>query len=165
MPQQVALENGSVKFSGEASGFLQSEHFKDLAGGREEDEAVDAAKANQSRGKPKNKAVQALQEPKPRSGVTSSASSVSELDTETESESESEDEKEPEKTPKKLIEDETRAVGHVGYDVWFLYLKSSGGLLFWAAFVASFLGAKVLDVLETWWLRYVPEFLLLFDND
>lgn len=54
--------------------------------------------------------------------------------------------------PRKLVEEETRAVGKVSADVWKLYLGSMGGLFFWMWFVVAFAGAKLADVAQTWWL-------------
>lgn len=57
-----------------------------------------------------------------------------------------------ERKPRKLVEEETRAVGKVSADVWKLYLGSMGGPFFWLCFVAAFAGAKLADVAQTWWL-------------
>lgn len=57
-----------------------------------------------------------------------------------------------ERKPRKLVEDETRAVGKVSADVWKLYLGLMGGVGFWLAFVGTFGGAKLSDVAQTWWL-------------
>ncbi|GAA5926134.1 hypothetical protein JCM3775_005214 [Rhodotorula graminis] len=57
-----------------------------------------------------------------------------------------------ERKPRKLVEDEARAVGKVSLDVWKLYLGLMGGAFFWVAFVVTFGGAKLSDVAQTWWL-------------
>ncbi|BGP39463.1 hypothetical protein JCM10449v2_003413 [Rhodotorula kratochvilovae] len=57
-----------------------------------------------------------------------------------------------ERKPRKLVEDEARAVGKVSGEVWRLYLGLMGGVGFWLAFVATFGGAKLSDVAQTWWL-------------
>jgi len=51
-----------------------------------------------------------------------------------------------ERKPRKLVEDEARAVGKVSLDVWKLYLGLMGGAFFWIAFVLTFGGAKLSDV-------------------
>ncbi|GAA5837596.1 hypothetical protein JCM11251_002021 [Rhodosporidiobolus azoricus] len=56
------------------------------------------------------------------------------------------------KAPRKLIEEETRAVNAVSGKVWKLYLGLLGGWAFWMAFAAIFAGAKITDVAQTWWL-------------
>ncbi|BGP24141.1 ATP-binding cassette transporter [Rhodotorula toruloides] len=57
-----------------------------------------------------------------------------------------------ERKPRKLVEDEGRAVGKVSPDVWKLWLSSMGGPFFWLMFVAAFGGAKLAEVADTWWL-------------
>ncbi|GAA5895239.1 hypothetical protein JCM6882_006625 [Rhodosporidiobolus microsporus] len=56
------------------------------------------------------------------------------------------------KAPRKLIEEETRAVNAVSGDVWKLYLGLLGGWAFWVGFAAIFAGAKITDVGQSWWL-------------
>ncbi|GAA6024648.1 hypothetical protein JCM8202_000420 [Rhodotorula sphaerocarpa] len=57
-----------------------------------------------------------------------------------------------EKKPRKLVEEESRAVGRVSGAVWKLYLGMMGGILFWFCFAVIFAGAKLSDVAQTWWL-------------
>lgn len=57
-----------------------------------------------------------------------------------------------EKKPRKLVEEESRAVGRVSGAVWKLYLGMMGGVLFWFCFAVIFAGAKLSDVAQTWWL-------------
>lgn len=59
---------------------------------------------------------------------------------------------EAEKKPRKLVEEEGRAVGRVSGAVWKLYLGMMGGIFFWFFFVVIFAGAKLSDVAQTWWL-------------
>lgn len=58
------------------------------------------------------------------------------------------------KGPRKLVEEETRAVGKVGRSVWESYFKACGGVSYWLIFAASFLLAAVSPVAENGWLRY-----------
>lgn len=58
-----------------------------------------------------------------------------------------------EKPARKLVEDETRAVGRVGWAVWKLYLGLCGGVFFWIVFVVAFGGTKSADVATTFWLN------------
>lgn len=82
------------------------------------------------------------------SADTSSASEGEDSDDE-----EEEENKEVLKAPKKLIEDEGRAIGHVGFNVWKLYLGLSGGVLFWTVFVFAFVGTKLADVAQSFWVN------------
>lgn len=59
---------------------------------------------------------------------------------------------EAEKKPRKLVEEEGRAVGRVSGAVWKLYLGMMGGIFFWFFFAVIFAGAKLSDVAQTWWL-------------
>ncbi|GAA5861561.1 hypothetical protein JCM8547_008073 [Rhodosporidiobolus lusitaniae] len=59
---------------------------------------------------------------------------------------------EKQKSPRKLIEEESRAVGHVSWAVWKLFFSLMGGLAFWIAFAGVFAGEKLADVAQTWWL-------------
>ncbi|KAF8842919.1 P-loop containing nucleoside triphosphate hydrolase protein [Paxillus ammoniavirescens] len=62
-------------------------------------------------------------------------------------------EPEKKKAPRKLVEEEKRAVGHIGRDIWETYIKACGGFRFWVVFaLALFLGA-LSPVVENWWLK------------
>ncbi|KAJ7512873.1 multidrug resistance-associated ABC transporter [Mycena galericulata] len=56
--------------------------------------------------------------------------------------------------PRKLIEEETRAVGRVAKDVWMTYIKACGGAPYWALFIFIFVVAALGPVLENGWLSY-----------
>jgi hypothetical protein len=59
------------------------------------------------------------------------------------------------KGPRKLVEEEARAVGRVGRAVWETYYKACGGLSYWLIFVLAFVLAAVTPIAENGWLRYV----------
>jgi hypothetical protein len=61
---------------------------------------------------------------------------------------------EKKKGPRKLVEEETRAVGRVGRPVWETYFKACGGASYWIVFAISFLLAAVSPIAENGWLRY-----------
>ena len=97
------------------------------------------------------------------SKVASSAASVNE-DTSPNSETESTlaasseaDTKavEKKKTPRKLIEEEKRAVGRIGREIWKTYFSAVGGTFYWILLVFSILLAAASPVAENGWLRYV----------
>jgi hypothetical protein len=157
--EQVLLDNGSVRYSGDASAFAQSPHLASVLGttADNEEEAATAKEpalpAMNGRPPPVNKAIKQVRE---LNGTASETSSASEASTDEESESESEDEDEDDdevKAPRKLIEDEARAVGHVDSGVWSHYVAANGGLLFWSLFCAAFVGSRLIEVGETWVLR------------
>jgi hypothetical protein len=58
------------------------------------------------------------------------------------------------KGPRKLVEEETRAVGRVGRPVWEAYFKACGGAPYWFIFAVSFLLAAVTPIAENGWLGY-----------
>ncbi|KAJ7485641.1 multidrug resistance-associated ABC transporter [Mycena latifolia] len=57
-------------------------------------------------------------------------------------------------SPRKLIEEEARAVGRVARDVWATYIKACGGAWYWALFVFIFVLAALGPVLENGWVSY-----------
>jgi len=58
------------------------------------------------------------------------------------------------KGPRKLVEEETRAVGRVDRSVWDAYVKACGGISYWLVFLVLFLLAAVSPVAENGWLSY-----------
>jgi ABC-type multidrug transport system ATPase subunit len=58
------------------------------------------------------------------------------------------------KSPRKLVEEETRAVGRIDRTVWETYVKACGGVSYWIIFVVFFLLAGATPVAEDGWLRY-----------
>jgi ABC-type multidrug transport system fused ATPase/permease subunit len=55
--------------------------------------------------------------------------------------------------PKKFVEDEVRAQGRVKWDVYRMYLMSSGGLQYWILTVLMFLLAATSTIGRSYWLR------------
>ncbi|KAH9018832.1 ATP-binding cassette transporter [Lactarius hengduanensis] len=58
------------------------------------------------------------------------------------------------KGPRKLVEEETRAVGRIGRPVWETYFKACGQYPYWLMFAVSFLFAAASPVAENGWLSY-----------
>jgi hypothetical protein len=59
------------------------------------------------------------------------------------------------KGPRKLVEEEARAVGRVDPTVWKAYFKACGGVPYWLIFALAFVLAAVSPIAENGWLRYV----------
>jgi ABC-type multidrug transport system ATPase subunit len=59
------------------------------------------------------------------------------------------------KAPRKLIEEEKRAVGRVGKNVWLTYLRACGALPYWSVFVLAHVIGSLTQVVENAWLRLV----------
>ncbi|CAG8827636.1 18660_t:CDS:2, partial [Racocetra persica] len=51
----------------------------------------------------------------------------------------------------RLISEETRAVGVVGWKYYKLYLVASGGFWYWLPFILLFVVSKIVSVWEEWW--------------
>ena len=148
----VALENGRVLYKGDRHGFQSSGVINSLAHsgaiestGKEETEAVvrDAKEEfflveKDDGGKSSTPTTEVPSEDNSISGVSPVNASIGST----------------KKGPRKLVEEETRAVGRVDRSVWETYIKACGGVPFWLLFAASFLFAAVSPVAENGWLRY-----------
>ena len=66
------------------------------------------------------------------------------------------------KAPRKLVEDEARAVGRIGREVWKTYLQALGGKGYWTVFGLVFLLSSLPPVVENGWIKYVFELLVLY---
>lgn len=134
----VALENGSVQYEGGKDDFMSSSVMKSLVQSQEAkptDEKQDVA-------------VEELAEP--TSGKeTEVTTKVNSPDTS------SEELSKEKKKPRKLVEEERRAVGRISKEVWNTYLKACGGALYWATFVVALLLATMVPVADHGWLKCV----------
>jgi len=138
----LALENGSVEYVGPSEEYMRSPRFQEV--GATEDEEDRDVKATT---KPMMDKEMALRNEK--EGISSESSSVfgmHDLDNVQPSDP-------PSKGPKKLIEDETRAIGQVGWHVYRRYMAEFGGPLFWLAVVLAFTINQGFVISEVWWLR------------
>lgn len=113
----------------------------------EEEEEITETTPLKSLPKAKNKTLIALTTESNQASETSSASEGEDTDSEDEVE-------EKEKPARKLIEEESRAVGKVNLAVWKLYLSLNGGILFWTFFIIAFIGTKIADVAQSLWLSH-----------
>lgn len=57
------------------------------------------------------------------------------------------------KVPRKLIEEERRAVGHIKREIWETYIRALGGWKYWSVFVVALILGALSPVLENWWLK------------
>ncbi|RUS27682.1 P-loop containing nucleoside triphosphate hydrolase protein, partial [Jimgerdemannia flammicorona] len=55
--------------------------------------------------------------------------------------------------PKKLVDDEARETGMVKARIYGIYSNIVGGLLFWILVCVVFVGTRLLEVSESWWLK------------
>lgn len=59
------------------------------------------------------------------------------------------------KKARKLVEDETRAVGRVSRDVWLTYVNACGSYWYWIVFALAMVVSALSPVAENGWLRCV----------
>jgi hypothetical protein len=134
----VALDNGRVQFSGDQEHFQSSGVMNTLVQSDNADAMDD-----------KEEAVAQGIAATPEKAV---------LDTEPNSETSSTvaafDIKEEKKAPRKLIEEEKRAVGRIGKDIWETYIKACGDVRYWSLFIAALSLAALIPVAENGWLEY-----------
>ncbi|EIW76959.1 multidrug resistance-associated ABC transporter [Coniophora puteana RWD-64-598 SS2] len=58
------------------------------------------------------------------------------------------------KPPRKLVEEEKRAVGRVSKDVWTMYVRACGKHWYWTWFAAVFILAALSPIVESYWLKF-----------
>jgi hypothetical protein len=130
----VALDNGHVMFEGDREGFVSTGVIKKLGQSQKDDleekkHLVEAEEAVLGHGN------------QSESSSTVAAPSIAP--------------KKEKKPPRKLVEEETRAVGRIQRDVWFTFLKACGGYWYWALFAAALGLASAVPVVENGWIKYV----------
>lgn len=135
----VALDNGRVQFQGDRDAFQASGVIRSLvqSGGadveddQEQVRAVDDVDAEQEK---------ALADSEASSTVAPSETATAKV--------------EKKNPPRKLVEEEKRAVGRIGKDIWLTYIWACGGTWYWVLFGLALLVATVSPVVENGWLRY-----------
>lgn len=137
----VTLDNGHLQFQGNRDEFMSSEVLRTLS-------QSGAADASDEKTETLVHAIEEIAEqPAHSSGnsETSSTTGVTAVEAETKPE--------VKKAPRRLVEEEKRAVGRISRDIWLTYLGACGGWIYWLifAFFLSFGAAG--PVLENWWLK------------
>ncbi|KAL5522541.1 hypothetical protein ACEPAG_8557 [Sanghuangporus baumii] len=145
----VALDNGRAWFSGKPEDFKSSGVMDRLihSGHVVTPEGVKKVKAGKSFSFNSSSSM-AIDAPAKAGKIASDSKSKHPLLT-TKASSLSEN-----KTPRKLVEEEKRAVGNIGKDVWKTYFSVVGGVLYWIIFVFSIILAAAGPVAENGWLSY-----------
>ena len=132
----VALDNGRVQFQGDREAFYASGVINGLtqsgAAAAQEDE--DASKIPNA-----EELVEATTVVPSEASSTKSPSTVVA-------------DPKSKKAPRKLVEEEKRAVGRIGKDVWLTYIRAAGGPLYWIFFVVSLLLAALGPIAEKGWV-------------
>jgi len=126
----VALDNGRVQFEGSRDSFQNSAVMRTLV------HSTDTTNG-------KDQIAEVLEE-KDEADQTSESSYTIAAPSEVKAEK---------KPPRKLVEEETRAVGRISRDIWETYIQACGNGWYWAAFLTILVAASVSPVLENGWLR------------
>ncbi|KAI9510285.1 ATP-binding cassette transporter [Russula earlei] len=147
----VALENGRVLYKGDRHDFQSSGVMSSLA--------HSGAVESTGRGETEVAILEAneealLVEPVNGPGPSSPNTEVQSEDGSMGVTSFDSDPAHTKKGPRKLVEEEARAVGRVGLPVWETYIKACGGVSYWPIFAVSFLLAAVSPVAENGWLSH-----------
>jgi len=145
----VALDNGRVQFQGDSDTFQTSGVMNGL---------VQSGRADDRDDKEEAPAV-TIEDVMP---ITPQPDSPSNSDGDTELSSEtstavttvaSEGKLEQKKAPRKLVEEETRAVGRIGQKIWKTYILACGAQWYWSTFLVILILAAISPVAENWWLK------------
>ncbi|KAF8438137.1 hypothetical protein L210DRAFT_968152 [Boletus edulis BED1] len=141
----VALDNGRVAFQGDHDSFNGSPVMATLvhANTGESDEKEAHSPVTEKAEIQYETADVTSAETEPVSETSSTAFTTEE----------SKSEREKKKSPRKLIEEEKRAVGHIGRDIWETYVRACGGYTYWIVFALSLLLGALSPVIENWWLK------------
>ena len=151
----VALDNGRVQFQGSRDAFQTSDVLSALS----QSNATDPADIKDEAG-PAKVDVPSVEEAaegkhlglEPTTVEPSSETSSTVAPTTTSSPNDTKTEK---KAPRRLVEEEKRAVGRISKDIWMTYINACGGWLYWITFALSLGLAAASPVLENGWLKYV----------
>ena len=137
----VALDNGHLQFQGNREDFISSGVLKSLS----QSDAADAADEKEET------QVHDIEELADHPSGPSADSETSSTTAATAAETETKPE--IKKAPRKLVEEEKRAVGRISKDIWLTYLGACGNWLYWIAFAVTLTLAATGPVLENWWLK------------
>ena len=148
----VALENGRVLYKGDRDDFQSSGVMQSLA----HSGAVESTGRDEAETVVREPDEELLLGEKDDGGGSSTPNTEipSESDTLGGVTSIDENPAQKKKGPRKLVEEEARAVGRVGRTVWETYIKACGGVPYWLIFALAFLLAAVSPIAENGWLRY-----------
>ena len=133
----IALDNGRVGFQGDREAFYTSGVIDGLVQSR-------AAASQEDEGNAKMPGAEELVEsitvaPSETSSTTSPSTIVV-------------DPKPNKKAPRRLVEEEKRAVGRISRDVWSTYIRAAGGPWYWTLFISSLVLATLGPIAEKGWI-------------
>ena len=134
----TTLDNGRVLFQGSKEDFCSSGVMKTLvqsteSSGEDQEEKAISEKEGES------VLVGELDPPSETSSIASSIPASI---------------KGKKKPARKFVEEEKRAVGRIGRDIWKTYIRAFGNVWYWFLFITFLITASASPVLENGWLRY-----------
>lgn len=159
----VALDNGRLQFQGSQGDFMSSKVLQSLSqsGAVDKSDETEEAKVHDIEELVPVESSDS-QEPSPGDkSETNSTAAPTAVDVQVD---QTASKPEQRKAPRKLIEEEKRAVGRIGKDIWTTYLQACGGMWYWVAFSTSLILAAAGPVLQNGWLKYVKIVLELNDD-
>jgi ABC-type multidrug transport system ATPase subunit len=145
----AALDNGRVLFEGSKEGFYSSGIMKTLV------------QSTELSGEMDDKEGEIISENGKETVLAEEPDSLSETNS-TVAPSIPASIKADKKPARKLVEEEKRAVGSIGRDIWATYIRACGGMRYWLLFISILIIAAASPVLENGWLR--SEIIYCFDN-
>jgi ABC-type multidrug transport system ATPase subunit len=143
----VALDNGRLQFQGGPTEFQASGVLNVLS----QSGATDPTDAKEDTVVPDVEDIADSKAPSPTNAGDSSETTSTTAPTAVDAEVKPEQKK----APRKLVEEEKRAVGRIGKDIWATYLGACGGPFYWTLFTVSLVVAAASPVLENGWLKYI----------
>ncbi|CDO71111.1 hypothetical protein BN946_scf184844.g115 [Trametes cinnabarina] len=144
----VALDNGRVQYTGDYDDFRNSGVLSTLVQSGASDPADEKEETAVE------KVEDLIEESTEKSVMHDSPEETSEASsTVAPTPAELETKPSKKKAPRKLVEEEKRAVGRISKDIWTTYLKACGGVGYWTVFILALALAALSPVLENGWLR------------
>lgn len=140
----VALDNGRVQFEGARDAFYSSGVLKQLL----QSEASDVQKETEDSRVPTAEEIADAQ-------PSASAEKAPDPTATTEPDASKADKR----PPRKLIDEEKRAVGRVDRQVWYTYLVAFGRYWYWALFITIMVLAILSPLGEKGWITWVSDSL------
>ncbi|KAF9788298.1 multidrug resistance-associated ABC transporter [Thelephora terrestris] len=133
----IVLDNGRVQFQGDREGFYAS----GIINGLVQSGAVARPEEDEAKIADTEALVEAiLVAPSETSSTIAPSTTVADS------------KPDKKKAPRKLVEEEKRAVGRIGKDVWLAYTRAAGGRWYWIFFFASLVLAAIGPIAEKGWI-------------
>jgi predicted secreted protein len=145
----TALDNGRVLFEGSKEDFYSSGIVKTLVQSTDSSGEMDDKEGKVSLEKGEETVLTEELDPPSETSSTVAPSTPASI-------------KANKKPARKLVEEEKRAVGRIGRDIWETYIRACGNVWYWLLFIAFLIIASASPVLENGWLRY--EITYCFDS-